>query len=66
VNFELLPQSKRFWSSLARRGTVLEFREQMRPRDRRAPRPEQGAEIIDLTVYRLLKEHRSARPSAGL
>jgi hypothetical protein len=66
VNFELLPQSKRFWSSLARRGTVLEFREQMRPRDRRAPPNEHGAEIIDLTVYRLLKEHRGSHPSTCL
>ena len=66
MNFEALSPSKRFWSSLARRGTVLEFRDQMRPRDRRAPLPEHGAEIIDLTVYRLLKEHRSPRPSAGL
>jgi len=67
MKFEALPPSQRLWSSPKRPGTVIEFQNRLRPRDRRAPSSrEHGGEIIDFTVYRLLKAHRSPPPSSRL
>jgi hypothetical protein len=67
MKFGALPPSKRSWLSPAARGTVIEIGGRLHPRDLRAPSPrEHGAEITDLTVYRLLKEQRRPRSSARL
>ena len=66
MKLETLPPSQRLQPAPATRSaTVIEFRRPLRPRDRRLPASRDGAEIVDFTVYRLLKAHR-ANPSAAV
>lgn len=66
MKLETLPFAQRYAGPPVDSGTVINFLSRMRISNRPALMPGQSAEIIDLTVYRLLKAHRGPRPSGRL